>query len=472
MNTWLKIALLHRYSAREKGSTIPAVFGLGLIMILIGMTMIVKLQKDQVIASAQKGTAASLDIAEGGVARALSALNLPSNAFLLTLNYDPLDPNTNKVYLGPNGIPNDGDEENTAIDQWSNPPSNVVCNTSGSLPAFVSDTLGLSGNYGIKAYRYDPGNQTGNLLIEGNQETAVSRVQVSIQVVQKTGLNSFPGLYASNSINLGNNDVLKVAGDTGTSANVICKDCQLPNPSTQCSGGQPTDEGLSAAVGKGSNSVVDGKIFLGEANIPPVPPEPVDNCSATSPPPCLIDLNGSLDINTTDTLPRPGDVTNRQTWGHLAQAPYFYRTTDMPLGNNVLNVNTDTAPVRLYVSGDLTLNGNGGIAHTGDPDRLAIFGTAATAQNFTISGGSSTSNLFIYAPNATVGINGGSSDPDIQGAVWAKTWVGSSSNNAEIRVPDNMPALLGRSFGSSFSKVGIQINATRNINSWQTQEAN
>lgn len=51
-------------------------------------------------------------------------------------------------------------------------------------------------------------------------------------------------------------------------------------------------------------------------------------------------------------------------------------------------------------------------------------------------------------------INGGASTPDLRGAVWAKQWDGSSSNNAEIEVPNN----IGENLGSDFN-VSIAIPA-------------
>jgi hypothetical protein len=148
-----------------------------------------------------------------------------------------------------------------------------------------------SGNYQIKAYRYrDPdgtpnnGDEIGTLLVEGKQESAVSQsavsqVQVTMPIVQKALAGSFAGLYASNIINLGNNDVKKVDGETGSAANIICRDCTVPSG---CSGGTPTQESLNSAVNKGPNSQIDGKIFIGDPQVPPVPAAPATACSATT----------------------------------------------------------------------------------------------------------------------------------------------------------------------------------------------
>lgn len=477
MNKKLKITL--KNCSDEQGFAIPIAVGIGLIMILVGVTMIVRSQGDQTTASAQKATAQSLAITEGGLTRTLSTLNQPNNASFLKLNYDTVNSATAKTYLGPDGIPNNGDGEGSAVDQWSNPPNPAPCSTPGSLPSgLVSGTMG-SGNYQIRAYRYrDPdgspnnGDEIGTLLIEGKQGETLSQVQVSMPIVQSPQAGTFAGLYASNTINLGGNDIMVTSGGTGSAANVICRDCVVPVD--ECSGGVPTQAGLDSAVGRNNRSVIDGKIIVGDPQLPAVPTAPATVCSSTSGVNCQINI-GSISGG---SLPRSGDITDRASWratnpaawpASTASEPYHYVITDMPIGNNILTVDTTTAPVYLYVSGDVSLNGTGGIAHSGTSDRLRLYGNPAdptdstTDQSISISGGSSASHIFIYAPDATVGINGGSNTPDILGAVWAKTWDGSSGNNADIQVPDNMPSLLG----GSFSGVGMQSYGSSAPSNWQ-----
>jgi hypothetical protein len=477
MHPKLKFNLIHRY--QERGFAMPVAMSMGLIILLIAATLISRSQSDRVTAMVQKNTAQSLTVAEGGVARSLSKLKSLNNGAYLQLSYDPLNTAVSpaKTYLGPDGIPNSGDEETTAVNQWLNPPTVAPCATTGTLPSgLTSDSLG-SGSYTIKAYRYrDPdgipnsGDEVGTLLVEGQQGDAKSQVQVSVAIARNAVSSSFPGLYGSNSINLGNNDVLKVAGQTGSAANVICKNCTVPT--AQCSAGQPTATGLASAVGKGPNSNIDGGILIGDPQIPPVPTAPTTACSSTSGANCRITLSSAISSST--TLPRSTDVTNRTSWSIPANTPYHYVISSIDLsGNETLTVNTSNAPVYLYVTGNVSMSGNAGIAHTGTPDRLRLYGNPAdnnnsNDQSITINGGSSATNIFIYAPDATVGINGGSSDPDILGAVWAKTWNGSSSNNAEIRVPDNMPALLG----GAFSSAGMQSSSLSAPSRWQRQPSN
>ncbi len=73
MNTKLKFALIHRYS--EKGFAMPIAIGMGLIMILIAATLMMRSHADQTTASAQKATARSLGTSETGVTRVQSLLN-------------------------------------------------------------------------------------------------------------------------------------------------------------------------------------------------------------------------------------------------------------------------------------------------------------------------------------------------------------------------------------------------------------
>lgn len=63
------------YSSSEDGFALPVAIGLGLIMLLLGVTMIVRSQNDQVNASAQKATAESLAAAEVGVSKFQALIN-------------------------------------------------------------------------------------------------------------------------------------------------------------------------------------------------------------------------------------------------------------------------------------------------------------------------------------------------------------------------------------------------------------
>lgn len=429
-----------RLEASERGFALPSILGLGLLMLMIATALIIKAQGDQATAIAQRDTAESLALAEGGSSRTLGMLNSNYQSFL-TLNYDPnnlLEPKT--------GAPN----------QWSSPPDLPPCFDASQL-----DTILLNGRipasaaantYTVEAYRYDATNQTGTLLVKGYppNSTAFTRVQQTFKVSSVPSLDAanFPGLYGDH-VNLGNNDVLGAIG-----GNVYCKNCTLPNTATQCVNGQPTQKGLLAAVGALNNGEVQGQIRLGKISLPPLPTAP----------PGAIDLN---DFNgDSEELPRKDDEptssdsgipTYNYTLNSLTMKGKAKDRKSKAKDKDGLKINTTNARVRLFVSGDITISGKAQIDSGDNPARFAIFGrpadsNASNDQQFTLNGVAKPTTgvakpttVFIYAPDARMGINGGSSSPDIPdiyGAVWVKEWDGSSSNKAAISVPGNMKELL------------------------------
>ncbi len=511
---------LRFFRGRNKGFTLPMVIGLGLIIVLIGLTILTRSQIDKVTSISQKDTARAFAIAEGGLARTLGLLN-GNFQVLLRATQNPTNSNTGQAYLinrtaaGANtaliGQPNDTPVTVTALEEWTNAIINnpVPCVDSGSASA-VSASLQTNlltgtiagnggGTYQVLAYLYDSvaSPTTAYLLVRGNvpNSTANAYVVQKMSIVDKNVPANFPGLLAED-IDLGNNDVLgSVAG------NVLCtRLANCPIPSNQCVNGQPTLDGLRAAVGALNNSIIQGTIAVGSVNLPAVPTAPpaatvVAGVTVT---PGSYNLGALSNGSAVKNFPRTGDIPYN--------GAYHYVISSISLSGNASNSLTfDTAkpytsggttifpPVYLYVTGDVSLGGNNGIRNictavsspasnsavcgstsnmgvpdgTGTPDRLRLYGLADDGdgsydQQITINGGSTAGSMFIYAPDALVGINGGSNSPDIYGAVWAKNWNGSSSNNAEITVPDNMAAALNAT-GISAS---ITLSRTTEPTNW------
>ena len=145
-------------------------------------------------------------------------------------------------------------------------------------------------------------------------------------------------------------------------------------------------------------------------------------------------------------------------------------------GTDALTINTSQDnQVRLYVDGDISIGGNTTLTHTGNSADFSIFGKPRSTQsdctqNVVIGGGGSTLNLFLFMPDACVGINGGSGSPDLYGAVWARDYNRSNSNNAEIVVPDDMGSLIWQNFGSGFD-LGIREYAALGTTDWSLVQA-
>ena len=56
---------------------------------------------------------------------------------------------------------------------------------------------------------------------------------------------------------------------------------------------------------------------------------------------------------------------------------------------------------------------------------------------------------------------------DISGAVWAKTWNGSSSNNAQLVVPEDMGSQLFTGLGTRFG-ISVQDYVALGVNNWSS----
>jgi hypothetical protein len=186
--------------------------GLGFVMLILGMSTIMVAQGDRTSSWQRKESSSTLAVTEGGMARTLAQLTAPNNAVLLNRNYDTINPKTNKTYLGPDGIANNGDEEAAAINEWAGyNPSTEPCYQvkNWGAPNFVySGTIG-AGSYSLKAYRYNPKQQEGTLLIEATQGRQSAAVVITISVTPDW--DGFPGVVAFNPLT----DPLWPAGTLG-----------------------------------------------------------------------------------------------------------------------------------------------------------------------------------------------------------------------------------------------------------------
>lgn len=95
----LNIAFIH--CSREQGFALPTAIGMGLVMILISATLLIRSQGDQITASDQKETARSLSLSEVGVTRTLSAFK--QNSTLARTDYNSSSTTNWTTLLGGSG---------------------------------------------------------------------------------------------------------------------------------------------------------------------------------------------------------------------------------------------------------------------------------------------------------------------------------------------------------------------------------
>jgi hypothetical protein len=408
----------------QAGYALPLALILGVAMTGVALTILARSRTTSLTAQSQSRSAESLLAAEGGIDRTYALLSQFAFSSLLRVNHDP------DGLLGP------------AEAGWFAEGTRPLCYTDAGLEAALLSGSAGSGSYDVLAYRYDDVTQEGTLMVQGNQGTAISQVVQSVDVEPDPA--TFPGLLGTIVVDLGNNDVIGVDG------NVVCSDrtecevvCTTPNTA-------PTDQSLRDAVGAKANSVVSGEIYVGELELPPIPPRP-------NPMPYLLGV-----INNNLTLPRPGDTP-----------PYIYNVSSINLsGNSVLTVDATTEPVTFYMDGNIRVSGTTEIRTVaGAPlANFRIYGDTIATNTITLNG-STCIEAFIYAPNASMGISGGGScSPfNVDGAVWVKEWQGSDSNVANVHVPPGTAQAVSDALG------GVQITSFTNrltgINTWTRVEA-
>ncbi|WP_299489026.1 hypothetical protein [Acaryochloris sp. IP29b_bin.137] len=174
----------------------PLAMGLGFVMVILGLSTMMVAQSDRISAFNRKEAGASLAVAEGGMARTLAQLTAPNNAVLLNRNYDTINPQTGKTYLGPDGMFNSGDEDANAVDEWTGyDPSTTPCHQpkEWGSPNFVkTGAMGKTGSYTVRAYRFNPQEQKGTLFVEASKDGKTTGVLITIAV--RPDLDDFPGL--------------------------------------------------------------------------------------------------------------------------------------------------------------------------------------------------------------------------------------------------------------------------------------
>ena len=517
MKIKLKFALKN-YSS-EQGFALPIAVGLGLVMILIGTTMVMRSQSDQMTASAQKATNQGLSAAETGISRFQSLINRNRMIALYGAcsNWNSSTQACDDSSIAPPPI------------TWKNassiPRISNTCPGSPSGVTVVSDAAtrdwqnigsDLSqGQYRLWDYTYTPDSTNpsgintpgiGTLTVDGrvNQVgsgntasagigTATTRLQVKIRVARPS--STIPGLWVQNvPQNLSGN---KINGD------VLVPGCTLPtwNPVNP------------------QHSVTSGHTVTANPNaiIPDTPPLPD-----------LTKLNTVLasDLNISiwnQTLPKLGDISsngtayttglallpNGPTYSYLIDGSLtnsggsanitlrsgakiiFYVRGNIDMGGGpIINLNGNASNMQIYgntfkrdsdgkiqvgITGPLTKYGCSiatlpaiGSGLTDPPNNYVSLGGVCPTTLVAVNGNSSVHAL-IHAPDATGSVSGGGGDCDpatnrgFIGALWMKKWdAASGASNALVCAEGDYGGLL---IANTIPPLIPSITA------WQRQEA-
>jgi len=499
MNRKWKPTLQKRSS--DQGFALPVAVGMGLIMILVGTTMILRSQDDQVTASAQKATADSLDVSETGVTRVQALLKRFPKMAEKPLSEWPAE--YDRLTALNACLSNSGDES-IANGDWTNVDNSDL--SKGEMKVFNYTHTGNVGTLTVAGRaRSESGSET------TSPDNATTSLVVQIPILPLDNL-PVPGLWAT-AFDMGNNRVsgnILVSGcsvpagvstaniDSGTGtliANPSVEYPPLPDLPEVCPSGTPAT--LCYQVFKQDNDPYDPDA---------TPPDAITNTyvktNGTTITECLKDADGYVvkEDNQGDLVRLKPNITECSDPNHYNESKgvSFPRPNDKPGADSVyrylLGVDSGNSialkgsskiiitagqKVVFYLQGNIDMSGQAKIEHTGTPPtNFQIFGSdgdthyreASDTSTYTTTSislsGNSTANMFIYAPEATVGVNGGGNAVStITGSVWAKAWDGSSSNQLVITQPTNPPVQWTDLLMDRLRSIG-------SIQAWQRSQAN
>lgn len=437
--------------------------GMGLIMLLVGVTMILRSQDDQVTASAQKATDRGLSAAETGITRYQSFINQDREIATYCANASTEKPSCNTGTTWSNvtsTTPETTPELRDRCDSNINTVVNKINAAANTDWKDVDSSDPSSGQYRLFSYTYEPNSGisnnkapgTGTLTVEGrvNQSgsgntasssvgTATSRLQVNIPVkLGELDTNTIPapGLMFRTGT-LGNNNQVK--GNL-----IFVGSCNTPTSGTV------TESPFVSP--SGSRIPVPSLIY------PALPTLPWQKSSPTA----YNNLGSSLSGGT--TLPRNTDnYVEKEVDGKTVRV-YEYRVDNINLSGNAYI--TPGKRVTFYLGDSISIGGNSSIQHSCigytppnpnplnedcKPTDFQIFGYGRNFDsNSTIAnpklclngsgflGGplgtapAGTGGAFILAPDYSVGAAGTGGSGGFSGSLWVKdygAYCGSGANH-------------------------------------------
>jgi hypothetical protein len=413
---------LHLMANREKGFALPLAVLIGLILMVTGITMMMRVQGDQSKVIAQKARADALRSSEAGVTRVQDLLNSVRVMAKFNSNCPSGDCwQTAQVVPTPSpGLQKDLKKLYTAA-ACSDP------NDAATLSAKIDELRGLSGGqwfdlgnnryYRVVGYNFDDTNPPPDGLgwgvltleglslspqgdpnnIDGDNAASRNRVVVTIPIFPSPPLaftrTTVPALWVSEGAMVSGEDSADFQGD------VVNLECDINRNDIK----QPTP----AANPPYKAQFIDNTIV-------PFPnlPEP-----PTSPPPPLGQQN--LALTSSETFPRLGDTPS-------PNGVYEYIVDNISLDDGEAITITPGERVVFYVKGNI----DGAIEHDCSsvspptvckPGNLQIYANnelASTAPQICLKGDQRL-EAFIFAPDYSLGKSGTGA---FVGAAWGKNW--------------------------------------------------
>jgi hypothetical protein len=334
----------------DSGFALPIALGVGLLLLIVGASIVLRSQQQQVTAISQKQTASSLSAAEVGVSRIQNLLTRYRAASL----YPSDAPSPAPSWQNASAIP--GLSTSCPKDSPDTPESKVAEAATKDWQAIDKDDP-AKGQYRLVDYSYSTSDGKGTLKVQGRAGTAAGSLpavtQLSVVIPVQTISSYVPGLWVKTSVN------------TGTiKANIL-------GPCT----GDLTPPAAGFVIARSDLEI-------------PSPP--------------LLPSSGVNDLGSNITegvnLPRKGDVS-------IAANTYQYVVESI---NNSFTI-TSGKKVELWVRKNITLQDGKSILQPScatvsgcSPFDAKIYGLSSPSGTIELNGKAAICDIFLYAPTYNV----------------------------------------------------------------------
>jgi hypothetical protein len=365
--------LISRHSAQQ-GFALPIAIGLGITIMLISLSIIVRSHSDNETALAQRSNVRGLNAAEVGIERFQSLIN----RYRGIAKYPAFG--TAPSWQSPTGI-------STLSSNCSSGNATDISNAATTDWQAIDPTDSNKGQYRLVNYTYDASTKQGALIVEGRNNLNPSTTRLEIKIPVVLAASPVPGLWVKESL------------DTGTvQANLWGACSGTFKASLPASGYTMTRTGLAM----------------------PDPPQKPATAITT-----LSSVSGL-------TLPQALDVSSKANFNPATEA-YQYSVSSISESFSI----SPGKKVHLWVDGNIDLQGGPkailhqcGTTSPCSPFDARIYGMA-TSGTLTLRKDTSICDVLIWAPTysstilnegvSAVGCGSGASNNSIY---WVKSWTG------------------------------------------------
>ncbi|MFN5515975.1 MAG: hypothetical protein ACK5CA_14845 [Cyanobacteriota bacterium] len=456
MNAKFRFYLLNYLATRrQRGFALPIVVMCGLVIAVVGATMVMQGMQDNNKVVSQKTKSVADAAAEAGLVRLQNMIT--QNPALAQYSMEEwrtaiaayeANPNTNDATLA--GIvksvksqsctasaQTDAQVKSSLVTSFTSVGvTSANATTTQSLQSSNNSNPNFAPFYQLKNYYYYP-NGTAKVKLVGlagangnGKSNVVATLPVSGGTVSNPTSSAFPGLWVKQYLRAGQNN-----NNPGTLDAHVAYDCGMNVGTFTTTAGNGSSSGYTEYVSSGSSgggTAVRVALPTGqpapEVSLIPMPDPPSSAPSGVTPA-SLGSITGSL------TLPRSEDTTTSANYKASNQT--YYYTASSIAGNGVNLQFTPGQKVVILLTGNISIGGSSQITHNCgstpgcDATDVQILGaTANTSGLFSTGGNSAVCSIFFWAPTYTVDMNGGGNAGDCpsganqNGIYWVKAWQG------------------------------------------------